>query len=259
MSNQTFTLTYGDRAENHKGMQMIGELSNKGFSLDDLYKAKQWFEERQCFCELIELSDEGICGIGDTYIEQAFLLIIRNGVNAILFDIEKDDGDFFNEQAALVKDTKAFMYGRVVNKKARHNLCFGETPQEACYEEGKGTIVSFKEVPCLNRIRNMLPEIIGDAGKNLVVEGNYYYDIKKCGIGYHGDAERTKVVGVRLGETLPIFFQWYYKRNRIGTNMRFDINGGDIYIMSDKSVGRDWKTRNTVTLRHAAGCDLYTK
>ena len=28
----------------------------------------------------------------------------------------------------------------------------------------------------------------------LVAEANYYYDLEKCGIGYHGDAERRIVV-----------------------------------------------------------------
>jgi len=32
------------------------------------------------------------------------------------------------------------------------------------------------------------------------------------------------------------------------------LNDGDMYIMSDKAVGFDWKKRNTKTLRHAAGC-----
>ena len=31
------------------------------------------------------------------------------------------------------------------------------------------------------------------------------------------------------------------------------LNHGDIYIMSEKSVGNDWKRRKIPTLRHAAG------
>ena len=29
-------------------------------------------------------------------------------------------------------------------------------------------------------------------------ESNYYYDINKTGIGYHGDSERRKVVVIRI-------------------------------------------------------------
>ena len=31
-----------------------------------------------------------------------------------------------------------------------------------------------------------------------------------------------------------------------------------LYIMSDKAVGYDWKSRNILTLRHAAGCAKFT-
>lgn len=35
------------------------------------------------------------------------------------------------------------------------------------------------------------------------------------------------------------------------------LNNGDIYIMSEKAVGTDWKKKNTLTLRHAAGAPKY--
>lgn len=98
-----------------------------------------------------------------------------------------------------------------------------------------------------------MPEILGEIANDLVVEGNYYYDIKKCGIGYHGDSERSKVVGVRLGATIPICYQWYIRHKPVGENMRFDLNHGDLYIMSEKAVGNDWKRSTFHTLRHAAG------
>jgi hypothetical protein len=36
------------------------------------------------------------------------------------------------------------------------------------------------------------------------------------------------------------------------------LNGGDLYVMSEKTTGRDWKTKSIYTLRHAAGCEKYT-
>jgi alkylated DNA repair dioxygenase AlkB len=254
----TFTLTYGDCAENHKGMQMIGKMADKGFTHDDLKKTMKWFEEQGCECEIIELSNNDLCELPKgTPLQEAYLLIVRNGVNAILKEIEKTADDYYKEQDKLPKDTKAFMYGRVVNKNARHNLCFGEEYQAPDYETGKGTIIAFKDVPCLDKIRTKLPEIMGKCAEKLVVEGNYYYDIKKCGIGYHGDTERTKVVGVRLGATLPICYQWYHKSKPVGKNMRFEVNHGDIYVMSEKTVGQDWKRSSIFTLRHAAGSDKF--
>ena len=54
-----------------------------------------------------------------------------------------------------------------------------------------------------------MPLWFGPKATHLKGEANYYYDIAKCGIGYHGDSERRKVVAVRLGAALPLYFQWY--------------------------------------------------
>jgi alkylated DNA repair dioxygenase AlkB len=270
-SKSTFTLTYGDCAENHRGMQMIGKMGSVGFTHAELLLAQAWFTSRGIETTVFELDGrpvaEGAVGGGaatavaetETEKEKAYLLVARGGVNAILAELGKTADDLFEEQAALDMDKKAFMYGRVVNKHARWNLCFGPEAQEADYEKGEGTIVPFDAVPCLEHIRQRLPVILGAAAEGLVVEGNYYYDSAKCGIGYHGDSERTKVVGVRLGKTMPICFQWYHKGEPVGENMRFELGHGDLYVMSDKAVGRDWKKRSTFTLRHAAGCDKFTK
>ena len=182
---KTFSLTFGDVAENHKGMQKIGTLSNNGFNLDDINKMKIWFESKGCKCTIINLH----WLLEDEKLQQdnpAYLLKVKNAVNALLDD-ENGKNALYKEQDELEKDTKAFMYGRVVNKHARHNLCFGEAHQAPNYEEGMGTVYAFDEVPHLKQIRYKLGEIIGEKGTNLQAEGNYYYDVKKCGIGFHGD------------------------------------------------------------------------
>ena len=56
-----------------------------------------------------------------------------------------------------------------------------------------------------------------------------------------------------LGESRPIHWQWYFKSQPIGERIKFTINNGDMYIMSEKTSGYDWKKRNLKTLRHAAG------
>jgi hypothetical protein len=189
---ETFTLTLGDQAENHVGMQKIGELAAHGFSLEDLKQAKKWFESKDVTCELIALHDALPKEFQEPTL-QAYVFVARKGVNAIL-DSPNGADDFYSEQKKLEKDTKAFMYGRVVNKNARHNLCFGDAAQEPDYSAGKGRIIAFQDVPVLAKFRSLLPKIIGDKATNLAVEGNYYYDISKCGIGFHGDSERKKVL-----------------------------------------------------------------
>lgn len=250
MENKTFTLTYGDRAENHAGMQVIGKMADNGFSKKDLVNAQRKMEKLGATCELIELHN------GVERVENAYLLIIRQGVNYLLEKGYNAD-DLFEEHANLEKDTKALMRGRVVNKKARYNLCFSDFSQKAKVEEGKGTVIHFNDVKLTKVLRRELTKLVGCDDKMLHAEGNYYYDARICGIGYHGDSERKCVIGVRLGETMPLCYQWYHQCNPIGTRMKFDLKHGDIYIMSEKATGHDWKKRSMYTLRHAAGCEKY--
>jgi hypothetical protein len=66
-------------------------------------------------------------------------------------------------------------------------------------------------------------------------------------------------VAIRLGASMPLYYQWYHKTKRVGEKFKIDLDCGDIYIMEEKAVGTDWKFRNSYTLRHAAGCNQYIK
>ena len=256
---RTITLTYGDQAENHRGMQMIGEKAEKGFSIQDLDRCQNYFENMGCICErvhlnnLLENHDIGY----NSEIEDADLLIIRNGVNTLLNDIGGTAEMLLQEQSQLDWDSKAFMYGRVVNKHARHNLCYGDFSQEPDYENGKGRVVHFDTIPLTKHIRDKLSECM-EGASNLACEGNYYYDNRKTGISFHGDSERLKVVAVRVGDSLPIHHQWFLRGNPVGERGIYNLHHGDMYIMSEKTTGNDWKKKIIPTLRHAAGCSKYT-
>lgn len=253
-SNQTFTITFGDVAENHRGMQKIGQNTENGFTLDELQDAQKLFGEKKCKTKLIKLNKYLP---NNVKADHAYILIIKNAIVSIL---KSDLGanELFDEHNELDPDTKAFMYGRVVNKKARYNLCFSDESQDADYENGKGTIISFADVELTKYVRRKLPHYLGTKANKLQAEANYYYNIDTCGIGYHGDSERKIVIGIRLGETMPLCFQWFYQNNPVGTKLTYHLSHGDMYIMSDKAVGYDWKSKNIYTLRHAAGCDKYT-
>jgi hypothetical protein len=272
------TLTYCDRAENHIGMEQIGKLASEGFSLKDLEIAQSLIGGDIIKLECIPVCDgehavDGGCNNEDCRrkklcvedcvtcpclryeykVEDAYILLIRKGVSNLGVDL-----DALNvEQSSLKPDTKAFMYGRVVNKHARGNLCFGDEGHEADYENKKGTVISYDEVPLTNKIRNKLEDIFGEKGKKLECEGNYYFDTSKCGIGFHGDAERRKVVAVRLGGSMCLHYQWFLEGKAIGKRIKFMLNHGDMYVMSDKAVGFDWKKKKIATLRHAAGANKF--
>ncbi|KAN0048028.1 hypothetical protein ACTA71_002419 [Dictyostelium dimigraforme] len=286
MFKQVFTITFGDCAENHVNMEKLGSMSDHGFDLDDINLFKDYFEKKGLTTELFDLKDlvkkekktnllkkkkedkkekeeeeeendenekekenEELLNYNDAY-----LLIVRNGLSAIC-----NVNDFHKEQNQLEKDKKAFMYGRVVNKTARHNLCFtdGES-REPEYEKGKGRIVSFNDCPLLKKTKETFKDILGDKANGLVAEGNYYYEPSKCGIGWHGDAERRKVIAIRTGQRMNICFNWFIDSKPIGNKFVQILNHGDIYIMSEYTVGFNWRKKKIPTLRHSAGCSKFT-
>ena len=72
----------------------------------------------------------------------------------------------YHEMEALVKDTKYLEKRRnkVLNKQARHNLCFGEKAQEPNIKKGKGRVYEFDRVPELNKLRLQLKAMLVDVG-----------------------------------------------------------------------------------------------
>lgn len=238
----TYTLTFCDQAENHAGMQKIGSLAKDGFSVEELRSVHTQLTSQGVNCELVDLNDNAV------------VLVVRNGVNCLLNDNEGVN-KLYAEHAELKPqwDTKAVMRGRVVNKRARHNLCFADFDQAPDYDKGKGTVIDFQKLALTNKLRVGLPNMFGLKALNMMAEANYYYDVKKCYIGFHGDSERRRVIGVRLGASIPLFFQWYKDSTAFGLMTQITLNHGDIYVMSEKSVGTDWKRRKIATLRHAAG------
>ena len=68
------------------------------------------------------------------------------------------------------------------------------------------------------------------------------------------------VIAIRTGNnTMPLHYQWFYKSKPIGENFSLDITPGDLYVMSEKAVGTDWKKKSILTLRHASGAPKYVK
>jgi len=250
--NKCYTVTFGDVAENHVGMQKIGQIANNGYSVEQITILYERLSELGLVCSLINLNE----ALPDGYppVEPAFILVVKKGIQYIM---QNDDiSSVMVEHDNLPMDKKALMRGKVVNKIARWNLCFSEEDQEPNYTEGKGRIISYQHIPLTNIIREQIAAWTEDALLN--GEGNYYYNINKCGIGYHGDSERRKVFAFRMGKTMPLHFQWYINDIPIGENIKIELDDGDMYIMSEKAVGFDWKKKKIPTLRHAAGCDKYT-
>ena len=161
------------------------------------------------------------------------------------------------------------------NKQARYNIVFGDERKEqylSNYDEEQATntivvdrendtlfsVEPFDELPYLSGIRAGLPKILGDKAKNLNAEGNYYYE-ERSGIGYHGDGERKIVIGLSLGKSTTLRYNWRLPISSAHPfpDINLVVNNGDMYIMSEKATGFDWKKRSKVRVVHAAGHKSY--
>lgn len=257
----TVTFTCAEVGENHVGMEAIdrkgqpGVRAARGFSVEHLEALEAEFTDRGYEVELAHLDAPE----GRKVDEEAAILIVRN------FLSEEDGDELLKSALELEWDAKYLdvRRGRVLNKRKRKNLLFADFAQKPAYEEGKGRVVEITDLEVLSRVLADLEAVLplDELGitQGLIVEGNLYplvvngKEDPNIGIGFHGDTERRIVVGLRVGESMSLVFEWYADAKRLGKRYEFTLNSGDVYVMSNKATGYDWKRRSQVTLRHAAG------
>lgn len=248
----TITLTFAESGENHIGNEIIGSIAEEGYSVEDLVEVQQRFPDRSELYDLTQLHDlEGYDNNGK--LEPAYLLVVRNPFNCaddIYGRLVTDEEHF-----GVNWDKKAYMKGRICNKLARHNLLFADLGPHfkrfPDYENKKGTIYNYNYMPELKYLYDEISKFPNTT--SFIIEGNYYYDISKTYIKGHGDKERRKVVGYRLGQSFPLHFQWFHRFKAVTHKETFILNHGDLYMMSSKAVGNDWGCSSQYTLRHSAG------
>lgn len=274
MYQQTMTITFCEAAENHVGMEQLGKIAPEGFTCAELLSIGNNFQAAGLEVEYYDLRQlltsvkgpDGVVSDRSGEAEEAGILILRNIAGRFVDPVQTGDALFDSLPQAdmlmldLLKldwDKKAFMKGRVVNKKARHNLVFADFERGPDYEKKQGRIIDFKNVPRLNSVRAKLGLCFGDKAKNLLAEGNHYYDADSCYIGWHSDLERNIVIGVRLGASMNLGFRWYLDSTTVGQEGQFVLNHGDLYLLSHKAVASDGRKKKIFVLRHAANtCNI---
>ena len=258
-TERTATFTFCDSGENNVGMEQLGHMVDKGhgFNKTDLERIQKNLTDRGVETELTDLRDllnddlkEGA--------EEAYVLVARNVLGNILKGSEKTIDDFYKEvfrEEIWDKQYRCPRRGRVLNKRARWNNVICDIDREPDYINGKGRLISWKNMENLSMVKDFIEEIGDDKMKGFVCEGNYYYNLTKgkTGIGFHGDAERRKVVALRLGSSMTLCYSWYHYSKAIGEKLAINLNSGDMYFMSEEAVGTEWKMRSRKKLRHSAG------
>ena len=293
METERFSLTCAPGGENNRGMEIIGRMPIKGegFTAEDIdglgpyFNARALYQENGNPVEVLDLNalslDLKIDSL--TNEDRARVLLLRDwaGVwcggqgwtNQVYRELasRRWDAEYLdpNKYRTEIKDGKEVkVRGKRLNKLARTNLCFvADREQEPAVYEGKGTIYDLTKLEALNRGVERLKEQIAmgliEIGSKTkveinVVEGNRYYNLKKTGIGFHGDTERVVVICISIGcDNYPMRWQWFKAGMPVGKSIDITLNSGDVYIMSEKAVGAEWKKSSIYTLRHSAGAEKY--
>ena len=189
MEKAAVCLTFGEQSENHAGMEINGDgLADTGFTVGELQDIKLKLEEKGIHSEL-HILNRALANPEDVI--EAGVLFIKNGVQNL---IEEDAKKMFKEQLQFDWDRKYWDNRRqkVLNKRARFNVCYGEESVEPDYENKRGTIIGFDRVPILKKLKDNLSVFFGEKASNLEVEGNLYYDVSKMEVS--GDSERKRVI-----------------------------------------------------------------
>lgn len=252
------TLTFCDSGENSVGMEIIGQRSEVLVTMGMLEEMKARFEGVGGKAEMVDLKAVlgGKAPPGKA-VREAGVLVLRDFVKVVHGEetLRRVEHELQQQQEDGKLDSKAFMRGGVKNKAARHNNVIAGFAQAPDYANKKGTIVPWSSCPAIAKMGASAKEWMKQPHE-LVCEQNRYFDVKSCGIGFHGDAERNVVMGLRVGEACkraPLMFRWYHDEQPISEVVRVELRHGDAYVMSDWAVGVKWRSKSLVTLRHAAG------
>ena len=272
-------------------------IKGEGFTADDIEKLGPYFEkfmppfmdsEKQLCFPKVRVLDLNVLSMDDTIDElddadQARVLILRKWAATSIneqgwtTDVFKElasrrwDAEYLdpNKYRTEIKDGQEVkVRGKRMNKLARTNLCFvADREQEPAVFEGKGSIYDLNKMEALNKgveqLRKQISDGLIEIGSKTkveinVVEGNRYYNLKNTGIGFHGDTERVVVICISIGcDSYPMRWQWFKDGMPVGKPIDITLNCGDVYIMSEKAVGADWKLKSIYTLRHSAGAEKY--
>lgn len=253
-----YAVTFGEVAILHVGGKELGDnRRDTGFQVDELAQIHRNLRSKGVEAEHVMISDALPEELRPAH--SASVLVIRNGAAHFCKDAGAAD-KMLAEQRGIPYDKKFWnaRQKKTMHKRARYNTTFAE--HDVAPSEDFQTPSTHAFPPTLAAFRNGLPSVLGDKAVGLSAEGNHYFE-PKSGIGYHGDAERKIVICLSLGGSSVLRYHWRLPGSSEHTLSPVDVrvSHGDVYIMSEKATGFDWKCRSRVRVVHGAGSDKYIK
>lgn len=252
-NNKSIGIFFGEDLEKvdiYKRDIQNGQNINAGFNIADMRIARFLFEQVDCETEFYILNQK--IGIPT---EVAAVLVIKKGIDKLLEFVNSTSDDMFKELSAVKWNKKEIINGKSKNTKNYWNIKMNELTDDINinYEKKIPNMIDYNNIPLTHRIRDIIPNFIGDKAKDLEGTGYNYWDVTKTGKTWNAQTDKRKIFGVHLGESSQIYFQWYFNDVPKGQRMAIDLEHGDMYFLSEKAVGFDGNKVNAPILRHAYG------
>lgn len=251
-----YAITFGETAVLHIGGEEVGARRSSGFTVPELHLLAEKLTKEGVETELVDLSEALPKKLRKD--NEAATLVIRNGASVLLRD-EDAAACLLREQEDLSYDSQYWdaRRGRTLTKRARHNLVFGEEAATPSKDFKQYSVKAFRDLPHLAKFRAALAERLGEKAQGLFAEGNHYFETSS-GIGFHGDSERKIVICLSLGASSTLRYCWRMpgSSENVG-QVDIAVHHGDVYVMSEKATGFDWRCRSKVRVVHAAGAEKY--
>lgn len=248
-SPSSYTLLIVDRAAREGAgngqVQSMGTNRGQGYTAEQLRQIHAKLSQSgEVTSRLYELNP--LCT--DIATEDACVLVIK-------LPQETADGALHEMQNNVRYSLFKRAYGRSVRAKSRNisyvsNFTAPEDP-----DTNAPSVTDWSDLPHCQKAKQILNDALSDTEAAHAVAIRYE-DYKTCGVRWHGDAERSKTLVVRLGPNSkhhPFYLMWYYNHKPISDPFPIHLDHGEVCIPSIKAVGSDFKKSSIPTLRHATG------
>jgi hypothetical protein len=216
---QSITFTFydpeGTIVEPHMLVKLQGR--HKGSYIIDLNKILLQFDNRRT--------------------EIATILVIPNYIK----------NDLYQTLLSVDWDKKVLLRNKVVNRIGKYVISIHDEAQEPNYEQGQYRVLSYNELEDLKVVKNNVNKIVNQ--NNLLCKGDYNYNHEKLKLKYQG-GKVNNMICIHLGDPIQLSYKWFFSNKAVSESTGFTLNHGDLYIMSEKATGHDYKLKKNPILKY---------
>lgn len=255
--NSSFSIIFEDKVEGYK-TEEIGCTSAFGFSNEELFEIQKLFPSRSQLINLKEMLPPILHDFPDVYI----LLIknpFENEANELLSVCTSPENSVDENITGITWDSyhvKKRKNGdiKIVPAKDKHRILFNDLSTQYkrnCLPQyDLCSIYNVCRIPALMRIKNYLDSFLRFSS---IVEGYSYFDLTETYTPFHRDRDRRKMILMRLGRSFPINFKWFHGTIACSVPFSFNLDHGDLLIMSDSVNGYGKEGLTKLYLKYSEG------